>query len=168
MSTSVMIIGPTGKIGKHLCRMLVDRGYEVSVVPPEEVKSIEGCDAVILGSAVYMGHWLDPAKEFATRFEDDLAARLVWLFSSGPVGDPSRKMVQKMGEDPLDVAGILAATKARGHRGFAGKLDRKNLKGARRMSLLLFRGLEGDFRNWDEIRAWAGDIAQAVQPAATS
>jgi menaquinone-dependent protoporphyrinogen oxidase len=61
------------------------------------------------------------------RSGDALTARPVLLFSSGPVGDPSRKMVQKMGEDPVDVAEILAATKARDHRVFAGKIDKKNL-----------------------------------------
>lgn len=72
-----------------------------------------------------MGHWLDPAKQLVRRFADELATRHVWLFSSGPVGDPAKKMVQKMGEDPLDVAEILSATKAEGHQVLAGKLDRK-------------------------------------------
>jgi menaquinone-dependent protoporphyrinogen oxidase len=42
-------------------------------VPPGNVGTVEGYDAVILGSAVYMGHWLAPAKEFVTRFRDTLA-----------------------------------------------------------------------------------------------
>jgi menaquinone-dependent protoporphyrinogen oxidase len=141
---------------------LSGRGFDVSVIPPEQVATIEEYDTVILGSAVYMGHWLDPAKEFAGRFSGEPASRHVWLFSSGPVGDPSKKMVQKMGEDPLDVAEILATAKAEEHRVFAGKLDRKNLKGAQRASLLLFRGLEGDFRIWGEIKAWASGIADAL------
>ena len=45
---------------------------------------------------------------------------------------------------------------------FAGKLDRKNLKGIRRASLLLFRGLEGDFRNWEEIKAWVSGMADEL------
>lgn len=154
--------GSTAEIARSIGEALSGRGFDVSVIPPEEVATIEGYDAVILGSAVYMGHWLDPAKQFAGRFTDDLATRHVWLFSSGPVGDPSKKMVQKMGEDPLDVAEILATAKAEGHRVFAGKLDRKNLKGAQRASLLLFRGLEGDFRIWGEVKAWACGIADAL------
>ena len=72
-------------------------------------------------------------------------------------------MVQKMGEDPGDVAEILAATKARDHRVFAGKIDRKNLSFPERAMLMAFRGLEGDFRNWDEIRGWASGIADALK-----
>ena len=132
------------------------------MIPPAQVSSIEDFDAVILGSAVYVGHWLDPAKDFVIRFRDALAARPVWLFSSGPVGDPSRKLVQSMGKDPVEIAGIRAATLARDHRTFAGKLDPKALSRAQRASLLVFRGLRGDFRDWAEIRRWADGIAEQL------
>jgi menaquinone-dependent protoporphyrinogen oxidase len=33
------------------------------VIPPGDVGSLDGYDVVIIGSAVYMGHWLDPAKD---------------------------------------------------------------------------------------------------------
>jgi menaquinone-dependent protoporphyrinogen oxidase len=87
---------------------------------------------VILGSAVYAGHWLETAKELVSRSRDAPATRPVWLFSSGPAGDPSSKLVQveKMGEDPLDVAELLRVTKARGHRTFAGRLERKTPESA--------------------------------------
>jgi menaquinone-dependent protoporphyrinogen oxidase len=143
--------------------VLAERGFDTTVSPPEEVESIEEYGAAVLGSGVYAGHWLEPAKELVDRSGDALAARPVWLFSSGPVGDPSRKMVQKMGEDPVDVAEILAATKARDHRVFAGKIDRENLSFPERAMLMAFRGLEGDFRNWDEIRGWASGIADALK-----
>jgi menaquinone-dependent protoporphyrinogen oxidase len=68
-----------------------------------------------------------------------------------------------MGEDPLDVAEILAATRAREHRVFAGKLEKKHLSVAQKAALLVFRGLEGDFRDWAEIRAWSSDVADALQ-----
>jgi menaquinone-dependent protoporphyrinogen oxidase len=51
-----------------------------------------------------------------------LAARPVWLFSSGPIGNPP-----KPEEDPVDIADIMQATKAPGHRVFAGKLVKKQL-----------------------------------------
>lgn len=49
----------------------------------------------------------------------------VWLFSSGPVGDPSRKLVQSLEQDPADVTRIRQATGARGHRMFAANSTRK-------------------------------------------
>lgn len=155
--------GATGEIARAIGDVLAERGFDTTVIPPEEVGSIDDYDAVVLGSGAYAGHWLEPAKELVYRSGDALAARPVWLFSSGPVGDPSRKMVQKMGEDPVDVAEILAATKARDHRVFAGKIDRKNLSFPERAMLMAFRGFEGDFRNWDEIREWASGIADALK-----
>jgi menaquinone-dependent protoporphyrinogen oxidase len=161
--------GATTGIARAIGEELARRNLTAVVLAPEEVGSIEGYDAVILGSAVYGGHWLEPAKALVSRSAAALAARPVWLFSSGPVGDPSRKLVQSMGQDPVDLPGILTATHAREHRMFAGKLDRKNLGFAQRVSLLMFRGLEGDFRDWTGIRDWAdriaGHLAAAGPPA---
>ena len=160
--------GATAEIARAITEALTAHGFAPTMIPPAQVSSIEDFDAVILGSAVYVGHWLDPAKDFVTRFRDALAARPVWLFSSGPVGNPSRKLVQSMGKDPVDIAGIRTATRARDHRIFAGKLDPKTLSRAQRASLLVFRGLRGDFRDWAEIRRWADGIAEqlaAVNPA---
>jgi hypothetical protein len=62
---------------------------------------------------------LASAKDFAERRAAELAARPVWLFSSGPIGDPPKPV-----EDPADVGPLLAATGAREHRVFAGRLER--------------------------------------------
>jgi menaquinone-dependent protoporphyrinogen IX oxidase len=56
----------------------------------EQVREVDGYDAVVLGSAVYAGHWLKPAREPVGRLGTFLADRPVWLFSSGPVGDPPK------------------------------------------------------------------------------
>jgi menaquinone-dependent protoporphyrinogen oxidase len=160
--TAASRYGATGEIAQAIGEFLAERGFDTTVIPPEEVGTIEDYDAVVLGSGAYAGHWLEPAKELVHRSGDALAARPVWLFSSGPVGDQSKKMVQKMGEDPVDVAEILVATKAREHRVFAGKIDRKNLSFPERAMLMALRGLEGDFRDWAEIKAWALRIADAL------
>ena len=127
--------------------------------PPEQVQAIDDYDAVVLGSAVYAGHWLTPAREFVDRCRDALAARPVWLFSSGPIGDPP-----KPEEDPVDVAEILQATKAREHRLFAGKLVKKQLRFPDRAIAAALRVPEGDFRDWDEVKGWAAGIADAQRP----
>jgi menaquinone-dependent protoporphyrinogen oxidase len=50
---------------------------------------------------------------------------------------------------------------------FAGKLDRKVLSRPQRAALLVFRGLDGDFRDWAEMRQWANDIAAQLAPASS-
>jgi hypothetical protein len=58
---------------------LSEQRLTVAVISPEDVRSLDGYDAVIIGSAVYMGHWLDPAKELVKRFGETLIGRPVWL-----------------------------------------------------------------------------------------
>jgi menaquinone-dependent protoporphyrinogen oxidase len=110
---------------------------------------------VILGSAVYMGRWLDPATTFVASHGATLADRPTWLFSSGPIGDPPRP-----GEaQAVDVAEVMAKTQAKGHKLFAGKLDKGKLGFGERAVMLAFRAAEGDYRNWDAVEAWARGIA---------
>lgn len=103
------------ELGKVLSNALQERGIGgdemVDVLPTEEISSVESYDAVVLGSAVYAGHWLKSARELAERHADALFEKPVWLFSSGPIGDPP-----KPEEEPVDVAGILESTRAREHR----------------------------------------------------
>ena len=151
--------GSTTEIARVIGGTLAGKGIAVDIVPPEAVDSVEDYDAVILGSAVYAGHWLAPAIDFAIRFRDPLATRPVWLFSSGPVGDPSRKLVQSMEEDPADVTRIRQAIRVRDHRIFAGKLEPQALSIGQRASLMVFRGMRGDFRDWAVVTEWADSIA---------
>jgi menaquinone-dependent protoporphyrinogen oxidase len=130
---------------------------EVTVVSPHDVADPDAYDAYVLGSAVYMGHWLDAARGFVRRV-GDWRGRPVWLFSSGPIGSPPRP-----DEYPVDVGEAVAATRARGHRLFAGALVHDRLSVAERAMTAAFRAEYGDFRDWDAIEAWAHQIADALR-----
>jgi len=149
--------GATSEIAQAVAGVLAERGCEVTVLPPEKVGAVEEFDAVVLGSAVYLGQWLKPARELAERSAGALAARPVWLFSSGPVGEPAKPT-----DNPVDVTKILQATKARDHQIFTGKLVKKDLSFPDRAVASAIRAQEGDFRNWAEIREWAAGIADTL------
>jgi menaquinone-dependent protoporphyrinogen oxidase len=151
--------GATGEIAQRIGEALARRGLHVTVSPADQVGDVRDYDAIVLGSAVYGGHWLDPAKELIRRSGDAFSARPVWLFSSGPVGDPARKLVERMNVDPVELPELLEQTKAREHRLFAGKLEKQGLSRVQRMSLSLVHGLEGDFRDWAGIEQWSAQIA---------
>jgi hypothetical protein len=103
--TAATKYGATAEIAAAIAEVLDEHGLEATMLPPDQVEEVDGYDAVVLGSAVYAGHWLKPARELVERHAGALASRPVWLFSSGPVGDPP-----KPEEDPVDVADLLAAT----------------------------------------------------------
>ena len=157
--TAATKYGATGEIAQAIGQVLNERGVDTTVLPPDQVEAVDDYEAVVLGSGVYAGHWLKPAKEFVDRNRNALAARPVWLFSSGPIGDPP-----KPEEDPVDVAELMQTTKAREHRLFAGKLERQQLSFPEKAMMVAFRVKDGDFRDWEEIKGWAAEIAEAQQP----
>ena len=150
--------GSTREIAEGLQRVLSDRGLRAELCSVEDGVDLSGFDAVVLGSAVYMGRWLKSAREFAEARGDELTAKPLWLFSSGPIGSqPEPK------DDPFGLAELAEKLGAREHRVFAGKIDKSQLGFAERAVLKAVRAEEGDSRDWDEIRAWAWSIAEALQ-----
>jgi menaquinone-dependent protoporphyrinogen oxidase len=91
--------GSTAEIGEWIAAELRAEGLDVDVAPPPEVTALDQYRAVVLGSAVYAGRWRDEAKDLVGRHGPALAASDVWLFSSGPVGEPL-----KPEDDPADAA----------------------------------------------------------------
>ena len=150
--------GSTDEIATDIAEGLRQRGLDAAVRHPEDVTSLDHYVAVIIGSAVYNGQWLAPAKSFVDRWSDALKERQVWLFSSGPAGDPPKPTQIKA----VDVAAIVAATNARAHQVFAGKIDKAALGFAERTVVRTLHIGNGDSRDWSQIDAWAGEIAEAL------
>ena len=109
--------GSTMEIARIIGGILQDRGIDTDIVEPDSVSSLADYDGVILGSAVYMGRWLEPARQLIGRCSGDFVGRSVWLFSSGPLGDPA-----KPDGEPVDVEAIRAATGAIDHKVFPGQV----------------------------------------------
>lgn len=145
----------TAEIGSAIARTLREAGIETQVVPPARVASLNAYDAVVLGSAVYYGKWLPPALEFVERHREALLQRAVWLFSSGPLGSPDPKPEG----DPVGIPELVATLNVKGHRIFAGNLDKSVLGFGERAITRVVGAAEGDFRDWETIMAWARSIA---------
>lgn len=151
--------GSTWEIGETIGSVLADHGHRVAVVNVEEVVELDGFEAVVLGSAVYAGHWMRSAQLFVSRYGHQLTTLPTWLFSSGPVGLPPRPTEK----ESVDVENIISKTSAREHRIFSGKLDKRQLSFAERAIITAVRAPEGDFRSWEQIRTWAAGIARALK-----
>ena len=132
---------------------------EVVVRRARDVDDVAGYDAVVLGSAVYFGHWLEEAHDLLLRYAVPLWERPVWLFSSGPVGVPERPP-----EALLDVDEEFRLARARDHRIFPGRLDRSRLEVAERAVVTALHAPEGDFRPWALAADWGASIGRALSP----
>jgi menaquinone-dependent protoporphyrinogen oxidase len=151
--------GATYEIAEAIGRALVERGVEAEVRKLEDVADLAGYEAVVLGSAVYFGNWLEPARRFVDEHAGELAERPTWLFSSGPTGVPPRPE----GERAVQIDEVAAKTGALEHQLFAGRIERSELGFAERAVVRGVRAETGDFRDWDAIAAWAAGIAEAVR-----
>ena len=143
--------GATAEIAEAIGRAQRESGVSADVRPVEQAGDLSGYAGVVLGRAVYVGRWLESARRFVDEHADELAAKPTWLFSSGPVGDPPKPEAA----EPVQIEPLMAATKARGHWLFAGKIEKGKVGFGERALLLALRVPEGDFRDWAEIAAWA-------------
>jgi menaquinone-dependent protoporphyrinogen oxidase len=161
MTTDVLVAygskrGSTKEIAEAIGETLGEMGLSVDVVPALHVDLISRYDAVVLGGALYMTRWHPDARRFGRRFARAMATRPVWLFSSGPLDHsaetkeiPPVRFVARLGE----------RIGARGHATFGGRLapDATGFPAA-----AMARKMAGDFRDFDQIRAWATEIGQAL------
>jgi menaquinone-dependent protoporphyrinogen oxidase len=159
--------GSTKEIAEFIAEHLRQDGVSAEARSVETVSNPEDYHALVVGSAVYMQHWMDSAVEFVHRHHAVLAERPVWLFSSGPL-QLSPELVAKNNLDviPKEIPGLQEVLKPRDHRVFFGVLDPKKLSfkhwALRKLPAARPLFPEGDFRKWDEIKSWTAEIAQAT------
>ncbi|MFI2752136.1 flavodoxin domain-containing protein [Cellulomonas sp. P22] len=161
--------GATRGIAEHVARELTDAGHPAETLPAATVTDLSGYTAVIVGSAVFAGRWHRDARDFVRRHGAQLRERPVWLFSSGPLGTATH---DKAGKDlvetsqPLAIAKLVEATGARGTAVFFGALDTARLDRAGRLVMRVPAArdvmVEGDFRDWPAIAAWARGVASEL------
>jgi menaquinone-dependent protoporphyrinogen oxidase len=150
--------GATGEIAVALARAIGDgQDVEAVVFPVGQRPEPGPFDAVVLGSAVYAGRWLEDARDYATAHAATLRARPLWLFSSGPIGAPPFPP-----DEPYDLAPLVQTLRPRGHHVFPGRLDKALLSFGERAMVTAMRAPLGDFRDWDAVRDWGRQIAGAV------
>jgi len=163
--------GSTQGIGERIAAALRWHGLAATVADARQATDPAGYDAAIVGSAAYFFHWMKPATQFVQRHTGALAGRPVWLFSSGPLetkekDDQGRDLREFL--EPKEIAEFRATVKPRDHRVFYGAMDSSKLCFTHRLISKLPANRDnalfplGDFRNWVEIEAWAGSIAQAL------
>jgi menaquinone-dependent protoporphyrinogen oxidase len=169
--------GATAGIAERISQTLERSGLDVTLQPAENVESVDEYGAFVIGSAAYMGGWLGDAATFVRRHSDMLAARPVWLFSSGPVGtetvDAKGRDTLKTSE-PKEFEEFARTIKPRDRRVFYGAYDPDAAPTGLAEGLMMrFMRLApaaknvlpaGDFRDWPAIEAWAEGIAHELQP----
>ncbi|MBJ7521392.1 MAG: flavodoxin domain-containing protein [Solirubrobacteraceae bacterium] len=152
--------GSTREIAEAITDELRAAGQAATCVPAGEVHGLGDCDAVVLGSAVYMGRWRHEAKHVLRRHGPALEAMPFWVFSSGPVGDPAEE--QEGAEKWLEPRRVIERAEELGvreHVVFGGSVSRDPHGFVERSMARNTPEEFQDRRDWEQIRAWARNIA---------
>jgi menaquinone-dependent protoporphyrinogen oxidase len=173
--------GGSAGIAERIGDVLRATGIDAVVANAINEPDPAGFDAYVIGSGVYIGQWLKEGLEYLNRCQATIAAKPVWLFSSGPLPHSSKTNKE---EDPITqalgpedgpgsggrkkVAALEAIIHPRDHRVFPGAFDPNDPP--KSMGERLVRMMpaakkvlpSGDYRDWDAIDAWAREIAAAL------
>ena len=158
--------GSTEEIARAIAHELRERNLDVDCVGVGDA-SLGVFDAVVLGSAVYMGRWRSEARHFLKKHLDTLSKVPFWIFSSGPVGEKVQEEFEQNSKwlEPHRILDLAESAGVRGHIAFAGRLP-TDPHGFVENSMVKNTPQEfRDSRDWDAIRRWADDVAEQLQPA---
>ena len=147
--------GSTVEIAAAIGKSLSEKGFSVDVEPVEDNPSLEGYQAVIMGSAIRMGSWLPEAVEYVEINQYVLERMPVALFTVHMLNtgedDESRNnrlaylsKVRPLLNDPEEVF-------------FEGRMDFSRLSFLDRMIAKMVDSVEADHRDWERINNWMPD-----------
>jgi menaquinone-dependent protoporphyrinogen oxidase len=159
MSNSILVVygtwaGSTAEVADVIGKTLAEGGAKVDVKPVESVKSLAGYHALVIGSAIRIGKVKPEVLDFVKNHQSELKGIPTAYFvvcmtmkddtpgnhkTVDAYLDPLREQVR-----PVDV-GL-----------FAGKMDYSKLGLFARIAVKYFVKVpEGDFRDWNAIKAWS-------------
>lgn len=148
--------GSTVGVAEAIGKALGERGYSADVRPLRERPSLNGYDACVLGSAINGAAWLPEAMSWlesnaAALGKMPVAAFCVHSMNGGEDEKQTRKRVAYLDK----VRGIITPTSEGFFLGKGPTAEDSSL--IERWAFKAFGGTaEGDARDWDKIRAWAG------------
>lgn len=167
--------GATKGIAERIAQSLNDAGQQAAIVSAAKPGPLDGYDAFVIGSAVYMFSWMKDASDFVRKNAALLKTKPVWLFCSGPISTDTE---DEKGRDiretarPKEFAEFKDLIAPRDEHVFWGVFDHTKLSVGHRlvynMPAMKKLMIDGDYRNWYEIDAWARSIAAALVPAGVS
>jgi len=148
--------GSTGGVAEAIGKELCSKGAKADVFLARNVKNLSSYQGVIVGSAIYRGKWMPEAINFVKTNSEILrqipvAFFMVCMTMHQPSEENRRKALAYL--DP--VLQTIPQVKPVDIEPFAGAMHYSNLSWLNKKIIQSKEVPEGDFRDWEAIRAWA-------------
>lgn len=151
--------GSTAEVASVIADVLASEGTAVDVRPAGSVEGIAGYQAVVVGSPLHSGQWLPEAVSFVNTHRTALCRIPVAFFILCMLPHDTAED-RRAKAAAVDTLRVMLKPVALGV--FAGAMDYGKLSAIQRLQVQT-KGLpEGDFRDWEAIRAWAAGLRPAL------
>ena len=162
--------GTTAEVAEAIGEVLCQAGNTVETKWVKNVKDLNGYDAVIIGSPIRYSRWMPEAKKFVKANQKILQQLpVVYFFTCLFLHKLNTKGDLEAKEFSDKLQALVPQVKPLSIGGFAGVLDYRNMGFFPRIilkAILYKKGVkEGDYRDWDAIRAWAKDTQLKINLA---
>ncbi len=154
--------GSTGGVAEAIGEVLCQAGNTVDTKWVKNVKDLNGYDAVIIGSPIQYDRWMPEAIEFVKANQKVLQQLPVaYFFTCMVLHKKNTKGDLAIRKYSNKLHALVPQVRPVSIGGFVGVLDYSKMGFISRllMKVILFnKGVkEGDYRDWDAIRAWTKD-----------
>src|SRR3989475_12553805 len=145
--------GATFEVAMRVAEVLRAAGATVDVKPVTAVHEMKGYDAVVVGSAIRMGHWLPEAVAFVQAHRESLShIPTAYFLVSGFLQEDTPEMRRRVLAYLDPVRKILEPTSI---GLLAGKIEYSKMDWQDRTIAQEVSSSEPACRDWEAIRAWA-------------
>ncbi|MBN2238914.1 MAG: flavodoxin domain-containing protein [Dehalococcoidales bacterium] len=151
--------GATKEIAEKIGEVIKQEGLEVDVRNGKKIGNAQNYNAFVIGSAVYAGFWRKEIVRFIRNYADILEDRPTWIFSSGPTGDKEAEETLEEWPYPPKLKPVMERIKPEDITMFHGAAFPEKLNILHKFMLKMVKAPTGDYRKWDDIEAWAKEIA---------
>lgn len=164
--------GSTAEVAEAIVGTLSEAGVLAEAKPMVDVETISNGRSIILGVALYVGHFPKEFQRFVLRFQRELSSVRPWIFVLGPTENDPKQFTAAEEQVSKELAKYPWLHPAE-VRVLGGKFDPHHLILPFPFSLVMkfpgnpMRKLPvSDIRDWEWIRTWARAIADDLNAAA--
>ena len=146
--------GSTREVAESLGEALAEYGIDAETLPAGQVPDLARYAGVVVGGSLYMGRWHPASLAFVQHHAKALSTMPFAVFAMGPrtldpadVANSEEQLGRALAKIPQVDPYAVAI--------FGGVVDPKKLR------FPLNKLPASDARDWEQIRAWAGEVAAA-------